>query len=91
MGKRKLLTGIIVGASIGGLVSLLNEDARKYAQAKLAESRDSLAYYAKNPTSAINSIRQSVTTFNRMVESNTSGAVHTLEQVEQSLNKVLKK
>ena len=32
MGKRKILTGIILGASVGGLVTLFNREARDYAK-----------------------------------------------------------
>lgn len=90
MGKRTLLTGIIVGASIGGLLSLLNEDARKYAKDTLSKSCDNLSYYAKNPSEAVNKFRQSAVSLNNMIESNTSSAVNALEQVENSLKKLMK-
>ncbi len=91
MGKRTLLTGIIAGASIGGLLSLLNKDAREYAKDTLSKSRDNLSYYVKNPTEAVEKIRHTALTVNNMIESNTSSAVNALEQVENSLNKVTKK
>ncbi|MEI3614204.1 YtxH domain-containing protein [Pseudogracilibacillus sp. SO30301A] len=91
MGKRTLLTGIIAGASIGGLLSLLNKDARKYAKETLSKSRDNFTYYVKNPTDAVEKIRHAALTLNNMIESNTSSAVNALEQVENSLNKVTKK
>lgn len=91
MGKRTLLTGIFVGASIGALVSLLNEDAREYAKESLAKSCDNLSYYAKNPADAINTVKQTVLSINETIENNAGSAVNALEQVESSLNKVLKK
>ncbi|MEI3606382.1 YtxH domain-containing protein [Pseudogracilibacillus sp. SE30717A] len=91
MGKRTLLTGIIVGASIGGLVSLLNGDARKYAKDTLDQSCNTLTYYANNPVEAVNSIRHTVLSLNSVIETNTHSAVSALEQVESSLNKVISK
>lgn len=91
MGKRTLLTGIIVGASIGGLISLLNNDARNYAKDSISKSCNMLTNYVKNPTDAVKTIRQSVVSLNNLMENNTKSAVNTLNQVENSLNKVLKK
>lgn len=91
MGKRTLITGIVVGASLGGLVSLLNEDARNYAKELVTSSCNTLSYYAKNPSEAVSTVRDTVLTLNETIESNTGSAVNALEQVESSLNKVLKK
>ncbi len=91
MGKRTLLTGIIVGASVGGLVSLLNKDARRYAKDTLDQSCDMLTYYAKHPEEAVNSIRHTVLSLNDVIDTNTSSAVNALEQVESSIGKVMKK
>lgn len=91
MGKRTLITGIVVGASIGGLISLFNEDARKYAKSSLTKSCENLSHYAKNPAEAVSTVRQTVLSLNEAVENNTESAVNALEQVENSLNKVMKK
>jgi len=91
MGKRTLLTGIIVGASIGGLISLLDEDAREYAKQSLSQSREALLDCAKNPTEAVNKARNSVQSINNLIADNANNAVNALEQVESSLDKVLKK
>lgn len=91
MGKRTLITGIIVGASLGGLVSLLNGDAREYAKEKVGKCQDNLSYYTKNPTEAVQFVKQTVLSLNNTIESNTGSAVSALETVENSLQKVLKK
>jgi len=91
MGKRTLLTGMIVGASIGGLISLFNKDARRYAKDSLSQSYEKLTHYAKNPTTTVSQMKKSVISLNKMIASNTKSAVNTLELVEDSLNKVLKK
>lgn len=91
MGKKTLLTGIVVGASLGGLVSLLNEDARNYAKETITQSRNSLSHYAKNPAETVNAVRQKVQSINSTIENNADGAINALEQVENTLNKVMKK
>lgn len=89
MGKRKLMTGIIVGASIGGLISLMNEDARKYAKEKANEAVDNVQQCIKNPAETVKQVREKVETLNEAISSNASSAVNALEQVENSLNKLL--
>ena len=89
MGKRKLMTGIIVGASIGGLISLMNEDARKYAKEKANEAVDNVQQCIKNPAETVKQVREKVETLNEAISTNASSAVNALEQVENSLNKLL--
>lgn len=89
MGKRKLMTGIIVGASIGGLISLLDEEARKYAKDKANQACDQFQKSLQNPSHTVKQVKEKVVTFNELLASNTHSAVNALEQVESSLNKML--
>lgn len=91
MGKKKLLTGIILGATIGGLLSLFDQDAKSYAKNCLKKSRDKASNCMKNPTEAIQNVKRSALKLNDVVEENVRGAVNTLDVIESSLNKVLKK
>lgn len=90
MGKRTLCTGIFIGAVVGGLVALTNEEARDYAKVKLSLMRAETRYCLSNPSQSIHNFRQSFEQFNQKFISSADSAVNALEQVETTLDKVLK-
>lgn len=90
MGKRTLCTGIFIGAVVGGLVALTNEEARDYAKAKFSLMRAEARYCLSNPSQSIHNFRQSFEQFNQKFTSGADSAVNALEQVENTLDKVLK-
>lgn len=89
MGKRKILTGVVLGATVGGLLSLLNDDARKYAKDKSSEIYDQLQGYVQDPSNTVKNVREKIEAINELVENNANSAVNALEQVEKSLTKFL--
>lgn len=91
MGKRKLCTGIILGAVIGGLISLVNKDARLYAKGKLQTTANHTKYYLKNPSEAVSNIRLSFDEFSKTFSSGAESTINALEQIEDTLDKVIKK
>lgn len=90
MGKRTLCTGIIVGALAGGLIALTNQEARDYARAKLSLMRAEAKYCLSNPSQAVRNFRQSFDQFNQKYTSGADSAVNALEQIEHTLDKVIK-
>lgn len=91
MGRRTLCTGIIVGAVAGGLVALVNKEARDYAKVKFTLMRAEAKYCMNNPVQAVHNLRQSFEKLNQKVSSGANGAVNALEQVENTLDKVMKR
>ena len=91
MGKKKFYTGIIVGALLGGLVALFDEEAKEYVKNSLKKSGESLRSYTQNPNEAIETAKRCAQTLKHTVDSNVSGAINTLETIETSLNKFIKK
>ncbi len=91
MGKRTLCTGIIVGAVVGGLVTLTNKEARDYAKAKLSVMKAEAKYCLSNPSQAVRHLRQSFDQFNHKFSSGADSAINALEQVEHTLDKVIKR
>jgi len=91
MGKRTFWSGIIVGAIVGGAVSLFNRDARSYVKELSEQTADQVSYYAQNPTEAVDGVKNTVLFVTDTIERNSSGAMNTLDQVENTLNKVIKK
>lgn len=91
MGKRRLITGIVSGAIIGGIISLFNADARTYARKKLSDTRDVTAHVVNNPTETVRSLKQSVEQLNNRVATESTNALNALEQIEDTLDKVTKR
>ncbi|MEJ8777461.1 YtxH domain-containing protein [Pseudogracilibacillus sp. ICA-222130] len=90
MGKRKLLTGIIAGAAIGGIVSLCNKETRTYAKDSLEQLKDNVTNCVTNPSDVIDQMKETVQSVSSFVENNVDGAVNALEQVESTVNRFLK-
>lgn len=90
MGKRKLITGIIVGASVGGLVTLFNQEARDYAKDGLCDLKDKATDYIENPSTAITQVKDIVHQITNLVGDNADGAINAIEQVENTVNKFIK-
>lgn len=91
MGKRTFWSGIIVGAIVGGAASLFNRDARDYVKELGEQTVDQVNYFAKNPTEAMDKVKSTVVFVTETIERNSAGAMNTLDQVENTLNKVIKK
>lgn len=91
MSKRKLCTGVVVGAIVGGLVTLKNEEVRTYAKNKLAEVTTHVKLRLKNPVLSIRSLRVDLMKCRQYVDQGTEDTIQALEQIEQTLNKVIQK
>lgn len=90
MGKRTLWTGVILGATIGGLISLLNEDVRNYAKNTATASLENVTFYSKNPEIAFSEIKAKVINMSEVVTESTENAINAIEQVENTVMKVRK-
>lgn len=88
VGKRTLCTGIIVGAVVGGLVALTDQQARDYARVKLSLIKAETKYCISNPSQAVKNVKQSIDQFNRQFSSGADRTVNALEQIEHTLDKV---
>ncbi|HLR70425.1 MAG TPA: YtxH domain-containing protein [Pseudogracilibacillus sp.] len=91
MGKRKLLSGMMIGAIIGGAVALLNEDARKYAQTKVTSVKGKTSYLIKHPAEAVRTSRMKIDHLNDHLVNSFENTVNALEQVEQTLDRLVQK
>src|SRR5690625_1301152 len=90
MGKRILCTGIILGAVVGGLVALTNQEARGYARVRLSLMRAEVKYCLSNPSRAVYNVKQSLDQFNKKFASSTDSAINALDQIEHTIDKVIK-
>src|SRR5699024_11921773 len=82
--------GIITGAAIGGLVTLFNQETRKYVKDTAEEAYNQTNHFLQNPEDGVNKVRQGIVSVNRFVADNTDGAMNALSQAENTLQKFLK-
>lgn len=91
MGKRKFVIGVFLGATVGGLLSLLDKDTRTYTKDKLTAVKAGTSYVIKNPSDAVHSVRTAFNSFNQAFSKGAENAINTLEQVETTLEKMTNK
>ena len=91
MGKKTLFSSMAIGAIVGGAVSLFNKETRDYVKDKSNQAKDQASYYAKHPNEAIENLKSTVIDVTEKIEDNKSGALNALDQVENTVGKVLKK
>lgn len=89
-GKRTFWVSIIAGAVAGGLLSLLNKEARDYSKEIVRQTGVTLTHYTKNPDETVQIVKNSIHSINDIVSKNTDSALSALEQVEGTVNKFLK-
>lgn len=88
MGKSRLLTGIAIGAVVGGLVSLLNGKTRRYVKGQYLVTKSQVNYYAKHPSLAVRHAQNYVNQFQAEFTKGADQAINALEQVEQTIGKL---
>lgn len=88
MGKRKLISGVLIGAVVGGLAALLDRSTREYATTKLHEVKESTSRYTSNPHEAIRDARIAFDKFNQGFSGGAEKAMESLEKLEQTMSKV---
>ena len=91
MGRRVFWTGVIAGAVIGGLTSLLNREAREYAKDVAQSTGETCMYVINHPDEAIRNVKNAAIFIEEKISENKSGAINALEQVENTLVKVSRK
>lgn len=91
MGKRKLFTGMIVGAILGGLTAITNKEARDYATEKLSAARSKTSYFIKNPSDALNNTRATFEQINESFAKGAENTINALDQIEQTVDKLVDK
>lgn len=90
MAKGKLYTGIIAGAIIGGCLSLLNKETRRYAKGKYEVTRLRTRDLMKHPSQSLDYARNYMNQFNDQFNRNADQAINAIEQVEQTIEKFSK-
>lgn len=88
MGKQKLLTGILLGATAGGLMTLMDQDVRKYTKQKLVLAKSHSVSILKNPSAFVQKTRITFDQYSHKFHENAASAQNALEQIEETVQKV---
>lgn len=89
-GKTVFWSSIVVGACVGGLLSLFNKEARNYSKEVCDQAGETVKYYTKNPDLTVQKVKNTVQSLSDMVSENTGSALNALDQVESTVNKFVK-
>ena len=88
MSNRKLFRGIVIGAVVGGLVTLLDRETRTYTLEKLKDTQSKTSYYVKNPSVAIHGLRENYQQFSEQLVSGVNSTIQMLGQLQEILDSV---
>ncbi|WP_404451430.1 YtxH domain-containing protein [Virgibacillus necropolis] len=88
MQNNKLVFGIIIGALIGGLSTLFDQETRSRTKVQYLSAKRKTNYYMKHPSEAVQNARVACNQFNETFNTSADNAINALEQVEQTIDKV---
>lgn len=89
-GKRTFWSSIIAGAVAGGLLSLLNRNAREYSKNLMQQTGQTVSYFAKNPKETVQLAKGAVETVSSFVDRNSTSTLNAIEQVEKTVDRFTK-
>ncbi|WP_053217209.1 hypothetical protein [Virgibacillus senegalensis] len=90
MSDSKLTKGIIIGAAVGGLLSLYDRPTRTQLVRNLKKTGSSAGYYLRNPSDAVRNIRECYEKAAGALSSGAESALEIMDQVQSTLENVSK-
>lgn len=88
MGKKNLITGVVIGAIVGGAVSLIKKETRDYVKTEISLAKDQMGYIVKNPTHSIRKIQETILETAEKAASSLDGTLNAVDQVESTINEI---
>lgn len=90
MGKRNLLTGVLLGAIAGGVVSLISKATRNYVTEQISLGKAQMGYIVQNPTQSIQKIQTTLIETAESAAKSLDGTLNAVDQVESTINEIRK-
>lgn len=87
--SKKLCASIVVGAIAGGIVALTNQSVRDYTKSKIHETKIQIKNCLENPAESVHKLRTDIIECHNVITSGLDSTVNALEQIEQTLEKVV--
>ncbi|WP_226035372.1 YtxH domain-containing protein [Aquibacillus saliphilus] len=88
MSNRKLIRGIIIGAAVGGLVTMFDRNTRNDVLDQLKTSSRTANNYVKNPSEAFYNLRNSYETISTDLTRGINSVLTILTQVQETLDSI---
>jgi len=87
MEKRRLVSGIVIGAIAGLAAVMTDRKVRKYTKEKLTKTVNQTSHIMKHPSETVNRFRHRLDKFNETFSTRASQTVNTLQKLEETLEK----
>lgn len=91
MGKKTFIKGIVIGAVVGGLVTLYDRDVRSYVKTASCNCLERTKTIVKNPTQALECVQSGLESLEENMEKGLNKVEDTLEQLEDFTESFLNK
>ena len=84
MSKDKLLKGMVVGAIVGGLLTLTDKDTRKYVKESMQNCSKQATFYMQHPTEAFHQLNVQYNYYSKQVSSSLTTVLGILNQLQNA-------
>lgn len=91
MKNNKMVIGVLVGALVGGLITLFDRDTRSATKVQCKNAKNKTYYYLKHPSEAVKNARVACNDFNNTFNKSADSAINALEQVETTIDQLTNK
>ena len=91
MKNNKMVMGVLIGALVGGLMTLLDKETRSTTMAQCKNAKTKTNYYVKHPSEAVKNARVACNQFNDTFNNSADSAINALEQVETTIDRLTNK
>ncbi|QTM98326.1 hypothetical protein ERJ70_02735 [Sediminibacillus dalangtanensis] len=88
MSDSKLVKGMIIGAAVGGLISLCDRSTRTQFVGNLKKTGNSAGYFLRNPSVAVHNVRECYENVAGTLASGAESALEIMNQVQSTLENV---
>lgn len=91
MQNNKMVFGVLIGALLGGLMTLFDKETRSTTKIQCKNAKNKTSYYLKHPSEAVRNARVACNQFNETFNKSADGAINALEQVETTIDRLTNK
>ncbi|MCT2534438.1 YtxH domain-containing protein [Aquibacillus koreensis] len=86
MGSSKFLKGMMIGAAIGGLATLLDPDTRKAVGNRISNTGATVNYYRKHPSEGFHQLRDYYEQASTFLMQNVNSGIEVVNQIQSVMD-----
>ncbi|WP_138417975.1 YtxH domain-containing protein [Aquibacillus sediminis] len=88
MSNRKFVRGVIIGAAVGGLVTLFDRETRNDVVGKLRSTGNATTYYVKHPSTAFHDLTAGYQQLSNQLATGLNSTLQMLAQLQDLLDSI---